>query len=105
MDCELPDGLKPMKAPAWLADACAHGSATADELVDKYIVYKWPARLGGWAVGKVTGTLTAGAHVKQGQCNFTVFYECDQESAEHALSSSAYAKSAKSPADSWVLLG
>lgn len=103
--CELPEGLLPVSAPPWLAAACETGSSTAGELVDKLVLYKWPPRLGGWAVGKVTGVMTSDVMVNKVKCNYSVFYECDQETADHVLAISKYAKSAKSPADSWVLLG
>ena len=71
-----------------------------------YILYKWPPRLGGWAVGKIMSVqLDPKITVKKVQCNFTVFYECDQQSADHYLSLAMYASSAKAPSDSWVLLG
>ena len=105
--CELPDAeLSPIAAPPWLEAALASASPTADDLVNKYILYKWPPRLGGWAVGKVTSPMIGDAiMVKQTKCNFSVFYECDDAEADHALSMKMYAKSAKSPSDSWVLLG
>ena len=105
--CELPAGnLSPLVAPPWLEAACATDSPTAGQLVEKYILYKWPPRLGGWAVGKITNVQTdSDITVKSKKCNFTVFYDIDQESADHVLSLSSYARSAKSPSDSWVLLG
>ena len=105
--CSLPDDkLSPLLAPAWLAEALKIGSDSAKQLVGMYILYKWPPRLGGWAVGKVTSSINdPSLHVKNCPCNFAVFYDCDQESADHCLSIASYAKSAKSAADSWVLLG
>ena len=105
--CALPDdSLSPIAAPSWLDEALAVDSPTAEQLLGKYILYKWPPRLRGWAVGKVTAALNdASLQVKGKRCNFAVFYECDQQSADHTLSLCAYARSAKSPSDSWVLLG
>ena len=104
--CQLPEELAPLVAPPWLAEACKPESATAEQLVGKYILYRWPPRLGGWAVGKIISLQTdASVMVKNIKCNFTVYYDCDEQSADHILSVSSYAKSAKSPADSWVLLG
>ena len=106
-ECEMPEErLSPVTAPPWLEAACAPGSASAEELVGMYILYKWPPRLGGWAVGKIMSVqLDPKITVKKVQCNFTVFYECDQQSADHYLSLAMYASSAKAPSDSWVLLG
>ena len=105
--CQLPnEELSPRAAPPWLEAALEPDSSTAKELLGRYILYKWPPRLGGWAVGKVTSVQKeASVQVKSVKCNFSVFYECDQQSADHVLSLSAYAKTAKSPSDSWVLLG
>ena len=99
-------GLSAMVMQPWVRAALAPGSEEADQLVGKAVLYKWPERLGSWAVGKITG-VNKDPKVKVGAkvCNFRVHYASDETTAEHCLEASAYARDAKSPADSWVLLG
>jgi hypothetical protein len=106
--CELPDGLVPVQAPDWLEAACTADSSSASQLVGRFIIYKWPARVGGWQVGEVRSVNTDKSNMVGEMCaNFIVHYECDQQDAQHFLRATAYAKSEKSPVlvDAWVLLG
>ena len=104
--CELPDGLVPVRAPDWLEAACTADSSSASQLVGMLIIYKWPARVGGWLVGEVRSVNTDKSNMVGEMCaNFIVHYECDQQDAQHLLRATAYAKSEKSPVDAWVLLG
>ena len=106
LDIELPPGLSIQSpAPDWVEAALAQGSDTASKLVGYSLVYRWPVRLGGWLVGKITGVNTDSSMKASGSvCNFIAFYESDQDSAHHHLSIGAYAKSAKAKVDSWALL-
>ena len=105
---ELPPALNLQSdPPAWLEACLTDQSETASKLVGYFIAYKWPARLGGWLVGKISGvnqdrsiTITDEKLV----ANFTAFYEADGASAHHHLSLARYAKSARAGVDSWVLL-
>jgi hypothetical protein len=104
--CTLPKDLAPLKVQDWLKDACTPGNSHAELLVERYILYKWPLRLGGWAVGQVRSVnKDANTTVSGDRCNFVVYYDCDKCSADHNLKFSSYAKNWKSPSDSWVLLG
>ena len=106
LDLELPPGLSILSAPPdWVEAALADRSDSASELVGYYIVYRWPARLGGWLVGKITG-VNSDRSIKASDnvCNFVAFYESDQDSAHHHLSLPMYAKNAKAKVDSWALL-
>ena len=47
-------GLVPVKIPAWLGGGLELESQSAEYFVGKKILYRWPSRLGGWAVGTVT---------------------------------------------------
>jgi hypothetical protein len=99
-------GLSPMVMPPWLQAALVPGSEEADQLVGKKLLYKWPLRLGSWTIGKIAST-NKDPNVKVGEkiCNFKVFYESDGATADHCLEARGYARNAKSPNDSWVLLG
>ena len=108
LEIELPPRLSlQSQPPAWVEPCLADQSETASQLVGYFICYKWPARLGGWLVGKITEvnkdrkiTVTDDKSV----ANFIVFYEADKASAHHHLSLACYAKSCRSKTDSWVLL-
>ena len=104
---QLPEGLVIIpKAPDFLADCLEWKSDTAAELVGCFILYRWPARLGGWLLGEVKSANTD-AKVKAGDApaNFAVFYQADEETAHHSLKLEKYARSARSHTDAWVLLG
>ena len=101
------DGLSPMVMQPCVQAAVAPGAGEeAEQLVGKFILYKWPPRLGSWAVGKVM-SVNNDPNVKVGQkvCNFRVYYASDKATADHCLEAGSYARNSKSPADSWVLLG
>ena len=106
LDVELPAGLTiPAKPPDWLASALEKNSDNASLLVGKSIVYRWPARVGGWLVGKVVEANTDRANmVGDSVANFKVYYEADQDSAYHLLAISSYAQNSKSKIDAWALL-
>ena len=92
--------------PEWLSAALVPQSPTAQTLVGHYIVYRWPVRLGGWLVGKVTEVnKDTGKKVGETVCNFGVYYEADKETAHHHLDLHRYARSAKAAVDFWALLG
>ena len=75
------------------------------ELIGRYILYKWPNRLGGWMKGEVKGTNTdADATIGGKQCNFEVYYAEDNETAIHLLTVQSYGLNSKAKVDSWVLL-
>ena len=106
MDVELPPGLAiQSKPPDWLAPALVPGSETASLLVGKYIVYRWPARIGGWLVGKVVEVNTDPANmVGETMANFKVFYDADGANAHHLLSCGGYAQNNKPKLDAWAIL-
>ena len=108
VDVQLPDGLKiTSKPPDWLAAALEEKSETAAMLVGRQLLYRWPARLGGWLLAKVTKSMNATATVRKDDqiiCNFELFYPADGENAEHHLTLKKYARNAKASVDSWVLL-
>ena len=107
---ELPDGLTVVcPAPVWLAKACAPGSDSAMALLGMKLLYKWPARLGGWALGEIESinedeNQTVGEDAVM--CNFVASWlGCEGEDSSHLLSLKGYAKTAKSALnDQWVLL-
>ena len=104
---QLPGGLDLMPKPPDFLGACLEpGSETASDLVGSFILYRWPPRMGGWLVGKITKVNTD-KRQKAGDtvANFAVFYEADQEEAYHSLALQKYAKDANSHTDAWVLLG
>ena len=43
--------LKAIEAPPWLEAALVLGSESASQLVDSFILFKWPARQGGVGIG------------------------------------------------------
>jgi hypothetical protein len=106
IDIELPPDLSIQSVPPdWVEATLAEGSESASRLVGYYIAYRWPARLGGWLVGKITAVNTdCSIKASDRVCNFVAFYESDQDSAHHHLSLGMYAKSAKAKVDSWALL-
>ena len=106
LSIELPPALSlKTEPPSWVEACLTDQSATAAQLVGYSIVYKWPARLGGWLVGKVTEINTdRSIIINEHVANFVVFYEDDQASAQHHLSLARYAKSSNSKTDSWALL-
>lgn len=103
---ELPDSMQVVSPPPdWLGAALEPGSATSSDLVDRLIVYRWPPRLGGWAIGKVVAVnkdkkKKVGSHM----ANFITYYEVDKDNASHLLHLNGYAVSSKSKVDSWALL-
>ena len=97
-------GLKVIEAPPWLEAALVVGSETALVLVDWYILFKWPARSGGWAMGQVSCVAEDSEEVGGEKCNYSIYYAGDDASAQHRLGMTMYAKDAKSPTESWVLL-
>ena len=106
IELELP-GAVVHPAPASLAEALEFGSSAASALVGKYFIYKWPPRLGGWALGKITEVNLDESLTVNGAkdvANFHVFYEVDDSDAHHWFSLENYAASAKSPTSSWALL-
>ena len=108
LSVDLPGGLKPLLTPPpWLPAALGIGSKSGTDLLQKYILYRWPAAAGGWLLGRVSGVVDAEENEKIGgePCNFTVFYDQDGEVAHHHLSAARYARNSKSRNDSWVLLG
>ena len=98
--------LKAIEAPPWLEAALVLGSESVSMLVDSYILFKWPAREGGWALGQVSSVATQAEEVAGDKCNFAIYYAADDATAQHCLSMAAYAyaKNAKSLTQSWVLL-
>ena len=101
--CPFPEGLVALRQPEWLEEALA---ATSDYLLDMAILYRWPATAvaGGWAVGVITAALPLDPE----QFNFEATYACDGPDApacKHRLTTKAYARTEKSPVDSWALLG
>lgn len=107
LDVEIPPGLRILpEPPAWVESALVDKSTTAADMLDNMIVYRWPARLGGWLVGKVTEINNDRTEMVDGAVgNFKVYYEADQETATHHLTLSRYAKSTRAVNDSWALLG
>ncbi|KAL1515214.1 hypothetical protein AB1Y20_004275 [Prymnesium parvum] len=107
VSCELPDNVHPLRPPLWLGGVVAHhDSAEASKQIGMHILYKWPARLGGWMVGKVTAVNVEEAESIAGKkCNYEVHYDADGETAYHLLSIEKYAVNAKAAVDSWALLG
>ena len=54
LDIDPPDNmLVQAQPPDWLQAALAAQSDTASRMVGLFIAYKWPARIGGWLMGKV----------------------------------------------------
>ena len=98
-------GLTTLEKPPWMDECCLPGSELASDMVGLKILFKWPARLGGWAMGEITSAAEAEDIVGNERCNFKVFYESDGETADHRLMPDKYALSSKSPSQSWVLLG
>ena len=98
--------LQPLKMPAWLPEVCSPNSTTASKLEGMFILFKWPTRLGGWALGTVA-SVNEDPTVKVGGelCNFKVHYPVDGDTAAHCLDTGAYAENMNSPSQSWVLLG
>ena len=96
--------LKAIEAPPWLEAALVLGSESASQLVDSFILFKWPARQGGWALGQVSAVADRAEKVAGDKCNFSIYYAADDATAQHRLGMTAYAKNAKSPTQSWVLL-
>ena len=57
-----------------------------------HILYKWPPRLGGWLLGKVSAVNKDDKIAIAGEmCNFRVCYPGDKQTAEHRLSVLKYA--------------
>ena len=104
---ELPEGLEIMATPSDFLPACLEPlSETASELVGRFILYRWPTRIGGWLVGEVKAANTDSKEmVGDDVANFNVFYAADGEEAKHCLKLKKYAKNAKASTDAWVLLG
>ena len=98
-------GLQVIEDPPWLAAAVVLGSGTASQLVDYFLLFKWSARMGGWALGQVSAVAEESEKVDGEKCNFSVYYAADDATAQHRLSMAEYAKNTKSPSQSWVLLG
>ena len=99
-------GLVPVKMPPWLGGALELESQSAEDLVGNKILYKWPSRLGGWAVGTVTSVnKDKKKKIDEEVCNFLVYYSADDNTADHVLQPRGYARNMKSANDSWVLLG
>ena len=92
--------------PDWLASELADvpTSESESKLQDHYILYKWPASLGGWLLGKVALNKNKKQKVGEHICNYKAFYAVDGEWAYHSLSMAKYAKSSGSRVDSWLLL-
>ena len=98
--------LAPVKLPSWVDDALPMGSESAQKLVGKEILYKWPPRLGGWARGTITAVNTdVTKKVGKEMCNFLVHYPVDDDTSEHLFHTRDYARNVKSLSGSWVLLG
>jgi len=89
--------LKAIEATPWLKAALVLGSESASQLVDSFILFKWPARQGGWALGQVSAVADQAEEVAGDRCNFSIYYAADDETAQHRLGMTAYAKNAKSP--------
>ena len=78
-------------------------------LLGMKLLYKWPTRLGGWALGEIESinedeNQTVGEDAVM--CNFVASWSgCEGEDSSHLLSLKGYAKTAKSAFnDQWVLL-
>jgi hypothetical protein len=100
------EGLAPIPKPPWVDAACKPGSDEAVQLVGKSILYKWPARVGGWALGKVQDVnKDTSREVNRVMCNCKVYYSMDGCVAEHCLTTRKYARNSSASNDSWVLLG
>ena len=101
----LPKGMSPKVAPEWLAAAVESASEFAEQLVGQQLMYRWPTRIGGWLHGTVSAVNRDPKElVGEIMANFVVHYTADSASAHHVLTLKSYAKSGKSPVDSWVLL-
>ena len=101
-----PDGLEIVESPPeWLAAELAAEPSAESQLVDRFILYKWPARLGSWLVGKLSPNTNKKQRVGDLISNYKAFYAADGEIAYHNLTFAAYAKGSNSKVDSWVLLG
>ena len=74
-------------------------------MVGLKMIFKWPPRMGGWAMGEIMSVADPQDTVEKERCNFKVFYASDGEIANHRLMPDKYALSSKSPLQSWVLLG
>jgi hypothetical protein len=97
--------LRPVKCPSWVEEALAPDSPSADKLVGREILYKWPPRLGGWARGTVSATNHDKTKmVGKEVCNYLVLYPVGGDTSMHFLNMSEYAKNAKGVSGSWVLL-
>ena len=98
--------LSPVKLPPWVEEALPIGSESAEQLVGKEILYRWPPRLGGWARGTVTAVNTdVKKKVGKEMCNFLVHYPVDDDTSEHLFHTRDYARNVKALSGSWVLLG
>ena len=82
------------------------GSGTASQLVDYYyyLLFKWPARMGGWAMGQVSAVAEEYEEVDGEKCNFQIYYAADDATVQRRLGMAEYAENTKSPCQSWVLL-
>ena len=98
-------GLVPLEKPPWMDECCLPDHETAGDMVGLKIIFKWPPRMGGWAMGEITSVADPQDKVEKERCNFKVFYASDGETANHRLMPDKYALSSKSPLQSWALLG
>ena len=83
-------GMQTVEAPPWLEAALILGSETASMLVDSYILFKWPAREGGWALGQVSCVAAQAEEVDGDKCNFAIYYAADDATAQHRLGMTEY---------------
>ena len=90
--------------PEWLALELQQMPTSDSQLVGKYILYKWPLRVGSWMLGKVDINKNRKQRVGDIVCNYKAFYEADKEWAHRCLSLATYAKKSSSKVDSWVVL-
>ena len=98
-------------APVWLVSALEFNSSLAERLIGQQIIYRFDDADGGWKVGTIKTSLTDDTNTVEVEggdddgappMNFLVEY--DEESFEHCLEVSDYAKTAGADEGCWCLL-
>ena len=103
---QVPQGfVLALKPPEEAVLVVAKENAQADAFVGRKIMYKWDGA--GWCVGEIRSrNLDSRRKVNKITVNFRVFYEVDEQEAEHTLSLNNYHQEGNgdAPYHHWVLL-